>query len=324
MKVTSLTDSSVPSSSYSAYADTNWEPVCFDWNRTRAFLVVAEEGTISAAAASLNLSQPTISRQIAELEKELGVSLFKRSIHRISLTPHGAELLEVVREMGRAAGKFSKLASVKSTSMEGKVIISACEMSAIYRLPAIIAKLREVEPEIVVEVIVASDPNVIQQEVDIAICSIKPSYPNYIARKVGVETRGLFGSKEYLQHNDADHADIDVQSMQIIGSGDLTEFTQYVNGVAANVAEKNFVVSTRSRIAQLNLCLKGVGLALLPVDVASTVRELQPVLEERLSLVENAVWLVCSEDLRRSRRIEFVFNVIADELTEYFLESVRA
>ena len=67
-------------------------PVCglashrFDWNRARAFLVAAEEGSFSAAGRALGLlSQPTVGRQIAALEEELGVTLFERVGSSLSL-----------------------------------------------------------------------------------------------------------------------------------------------------------------------------------------------------------------------------------------------
>ncbi len=322
MKVQPLTEVARHESRHNGYSEKNWASIRFDWNRTRSFLVVAEEGTISAAAIALNVSQPTVSRQIAELEKELGVSLFKRSVHRISLTSHGKELFEVVREMGLAAGKFSKLASVKSDSIGGKVVISACEMSVVYRLPTIIAKLRELEPEINVEVIVASDPNAMQQhESDIAICSVKPSYPNYIIRKVGIESRSLFGSRDYIQLNDVNNIDIGKKDIQIISKGDFTELKQHLAGLVPNVAEKNCMVSTRSEVAQLNLCLEGLGLALLPHDVVNKAKALQVVVGKKLLPIEKPVWLVCSSDLRRNRSIETTFNFVANELTKYFLES---
>jgi DNA-binding transcriptional LysR family regulator len=56
----------------------DWRSVQFDWNLVRAFLVTAEEGSLSAAARALGLTQPTLSRQVAGLEEELGVSLFER------------------------------------------------------------------------------------------------------------------------------------------------------------------------------------------------------------------------------------------------------
>ncbi|NRA86712.1 MAG: LysR family transcriptional regulator, partial [Rhizobiales bacterium] len=50
----------------------------FDWNRARAFLVTAEEGSLSAAARALGMTQPTLSRQVSALESELDVVLFDR------------------------------------------------------------------------------------------------------------------------------------------------------------------------------------------------------------------------------------------------------
>ena len=56
----------------------NWTSVKFDWNHARAFLITAEEGTLSAAAKTLDMTQPTLSRQVAALESELQITLFER------------------------------------------------------------------------------------------------------------------------------------------------------------------------------------------------------------------------------------------------------
>ncbi len=52
----------------------------FDWNRARAFLVTAEEGSLSAAARVLDMTQPTVGRQVSALETELGISFLKEQI----------------------------------------------------------------------------------------------------------------------------------------------------------------------------------------------------------------------------------------------------
>ena len=57
----------------------DWRSVKFDWNRARAFLVTAEEGSLSAAARALGMAQPTLGRQVDALEEELGVVLFERA-----------------------------------------------------------------------------------------------------------------------------------------------------------------------------------------------------------------------------------------------------
>jgi len=58
----------------------------FDWNQARAFLVTAEEGSLSAAARALDMTQPTVGRQVAALEAELGVLLFERTNSGLVLT----------------------------------------------------------------------------------------------------------------------------------------------------------------------------------------------------------------------------------------------
>ena len=75
----------------------------FDWNQAKSFLATAEQGSLSAAARTLGLTQPTLSRQVAALETALGVTLFERSGRTPVLTTSGLELLEHVRGMGDAA-----------------------------------------------------------------------------------------------------------------------------------------------------------------------------------------------------------------------------
>ena len=64
----------------------DWKTVKFDWNRARAFLITAEEGSLSAAARALGMAQPTLGRQVSALEDELGVILFQRTGRGLTLT----------------------------------------------------------------------------------------------------------------------------------------------------------------------------------------------------------------------------------------------
>ena len=88
--------------------------MAFDWNRARAFLATAEEGSLSAAARALGLTQPTLGRQVAALEEELGIVLFERVGRSLALTQSGIELLDHVRAMGEAANRISLTASGRS------------------------------------------------------------------------------------------------------------------------------------------------------------------------------------------------------------------
>src|SRR4051812_36691776 len=106
----------------------DWRPLRFDWNRARAFLVTAEEGSLSAAARALGMTQPTLGRQVTALEEELGVALFERVGRGLTLTASGVELLDHVRQMGDSANRFSLAASGQSQTIEGSICITASEV----------------------------------------------------------------------------------------------------------------------------------------------------------------------------------------------------
>ena len=131
----------------------DWRRVSFDWNRARAFLVTAEEGSFSAAARALGIAQPTIGRQVAGLEAELEVTLFERVGRGLVLTPTGVELVEHVRAMGESATHVSRIAAGQSASLDGTICITASDVIATYLLPPIIARIRAAHPGIDVEIV---------------------------------------------------------------------------------------------------------------------------------------------------------------------------
>ena len=95
----------------------DWRGIKFDWNRARAFLVTAEDGSLSAAARALGMAQPTLGRQVDALAEELGVVLFERVGRGLSLTPSGLERLDNARVVGEAANGMSLAAAGQSQSI---------------------------------------------------------------------------------------------------------------------------------------------------------------------------------------------------------------
>ncbi len=110
-----------------------------DIRTLRYFLAVAREESITGAAAALHLTQPTLSRQLMELEAELGKQLFLRGKRRVTLTEDGVLLrkraLEIVELMDKTEAELRE----PGGSVEGKVYIGAGETRAM-RLIAHVAK----------------------------------------------------------------------------------------------------------------------------------------------------------------------------------------
>ena len=221
----------------------NWASVNFDWNHTRAFLVTAEEGTLSAAAKALGMTQPTLSRQVAALELELGVTLFERVGKRLVLTDSGLELLQQAQSMSDAAMLFSLTASGQSQQIEGSVIVSVGELDAVFRLPKIIAKLRQLEPKIEIEVVVTNQPSdLIRREADIAIRNFHPTQNDLIAKKLGEEVIHLYGAEDYVKKISpfTSLAELtEVQDIQIIGFDKTDAVSKVLNPLGWQLSEDN-------------------------------------------------------------------------------------
>lgn len=112
------------------------------------FLAVAEKETISAAAKHLHLSQPSLSRQLMELEKELGVTLFTRGNRKITLTEDGLLFRKRAEEIVELLEKTrSEFLSPRDT-IAGNVSIGAGETYVIQLLGAIIKEIQVEYPNI--------------------------------------------------------------------------------------------------------------------------------------------------------------------------------
>lgn len=119
-----------------------------DVRQLRAFVTVAECGSFTRAAASLNLSQPALTVQIRKLEQALGVRLFDRNTRVVALTRNGAELLptlgRLLRDLDGVLAETRQLA----TMQRGVVRLAVLPSFASGVLPEVIARFRGHHPGI--------------------------------------------------------------------------------------------------------------------------------------------------------------------------------
>jgi len=101
-----------------------------DWNLLKSFVVVAQEGSLSAAARTLSSTQPTIGRHIEALELELGIKLFVRSRDGLSPTEEALILLPEARGMITAYRTFLRQTVEKSNELSGTVRVAVSAVRA--------------------------------------------------------------------------------------------------------------------------------------------------------------------------------------------------
>jgi DNA-binding transcriptional LysR family regulator len=295
----------------------DWRSVQFDWNLARAFLVTAEEGSLSAAARALGLTQPTLSRQVSGLEEELGVTLFERIGRGLELTPSGAELLEQVRAMGDAAVNLKLAAAGQSSTIKGNICISATDLVANLVMPTLIQKLRHLYPDISVELIVSDTlSDLRRREADIAIRAMQPADPDLIARKVGDITGHLYASAQYFEQIGVPQSAEDLgDSNFICDKSDM--IINILTGCGIKLTQRNFSITSDSVITQWALVKQGLGVALFPDQLAEAEPRFHKVLPD-LQPFKGPLWLVVHKELRTSRRVRVVFDFLLDELLDWF------
>ena len=292
----------------------NWAAISFDWNRIRAFLAAAEEGSLSAAARALGASQPTLSRQIAALEEELGVLLFERGPRRMVLTSPGLALLDHVRDMAAAAGRVSRAASGQSQEIKGLVRITCTNAVATYHLTPFLKAMRRAAPDLHVEILTS---NAIQdlaaREADIAIRFGRPRQPDLIAKRIG-ETHGrLFASPAFLEENGNPQTAAALSKLDFIAFDNADASITALNNIGLNLTRKNFRITTASSTAMFEYARAGLGVCMNTTDTGALFDDLIDA-GPFLPSIPVEIWLTTHRELHTSRRIRLVYDTLAASL----------
>lgn len=114
----------------------------------RYFLAAAMEENITAAAARLHLTQPTLSKQLKDLEKELGTKLFIRGSRKITLTESGMFLRRRAQEIIDLADRTENAIQNAATELSGDVFIGSGETYHMHYIARAIRKIHEESPNV--------------------------------------------------------------------------------------------------------------------------------------------------------------------------------
>jgi DNA-binding transcriptional LysR family regulator len=292
----------------------DWRSVDFDWNRARAFLVTAEEGSFSAAARALRMAQPTVGRQVAALERELGITLFERVGTNLELTPSGLDLVEHVRAMGDAATRVSLSATGQSSAIAGSVCITASELVAAYMLPPILGRLRVEHPGIELEIVASNQARDLhRREADIAVRNFRTTQPDLITRKIKDSNARLYATPGYLKRLGGVSSPKDLSKAELFAFDRTDVMIDGLRKLGLELTRQQFPIVTSNHLVQWELCKHGVGICIVMEEVGDAEPRVRRVLP-KLPAIPIPVWLVCHRELQTSRRIRLVFDRIAEGL----------
>ena len=295
------------------------------WDHCRSLLSVYRTGSLSAAARTLGVTQPTIARHVEQLESALGgTSLFTRSPQGLSPTEAADALIPHALAMEASAAAMVRAASGPDDAMAGAVRITASEVIGIEVLPAILAAIGADYPQLVFELVASNETaDLLRRDADIAVRMVRPSQGALIARKIGDVALGMFARRDYLERRGTPSRLEDLSDHALIGFDHETSGVQGLRAQGLELHREMFTLRTDSDVAQLSAIRAGLGIGICQVALAMRDPRLVRLFPKEMTFPLET-WLTMHGDLRGNRRMRIVFNHLAEALTMYMTEGNAA
>jgi DNA-binding transcriptional LysR family regulator len=290
----------------------------------KTFVRIVEAGSLTAAAETLDTSLPTVVRTLAGLERELGVSLLKRTTRRLHLTDEGVQYLGRCRDILVSIQESEDILVARRTEPVGKLSITASVAFGRQHLAPILYDFLERHPKVTAEALfVDRVVNLIEEGVDVAVRIAHLKDSSLVAVPVGRVRRVVCASAQYLRRHGVPEVPDDIRGHSCIRHTGLVPRNdwQFRVGNRHLTVPINSIMTCNEIEGAVQACLKGLGLGLfLSYMVASYRRDgrLRYVLEKfemeptpiqvvypQTRLMSNKVRAFVDECVRKLRRFKF-------------------
>jgi molybdate transport repressor ModE-like protein len=288
-----------------------------NWDDLRLFAAIAAEGSLSAAARRLKLSQPTMGRRLQALEVQMGAKLLERTQGgpggTYVLTPKGAELLPLVERMVEAGEAIERARPAFAEAATGTVRIASGHLTIRFiarRLTELLDELPGIELELYSSYSLA---NLSRREADIAIRNRRPEEGRLVMRSLPQYSYAVFGARSYVAAHPEAATAARYESCRWIGFDDTRGRSDSFEWLLAKLGRVPEIRCSNASMI-LNALLTGAGLAVMPCLIGAE----EPTLVQLTAPIEDLdreeMWLVVHEDMRNRPRV----RLVADRLAALF------
>lgn len=288
-----------------------------DWTLLHVFLTVADSGSLSAAARRIGSSQPTVGRQIQNLETQMNLELFHRHPKGFTLTPAGERLLPHARAMAEQAGRIALISASAETALAGTVRITASIFVAHHILPPVLADLRRAEPGIDIEIVAAdSSDNLLFREADIALRMYRPTQLDVTAVHLGDVAMGAFAARSYLDRCGLPKTVEELLDHDLIGFDRSDMILRGMRAGGLMVNRDSFAFRTDHPTVYWELLRAGCGIGFGQTRIAQRQQDVVAILSD-MPLPSLPLWLATATKARRMPRLVRVWDHLEDRLRGY-------
>jgi DNA-binding transcriptional LysR family regulator len=287
------------------------------WDHYRTFLSVLRSGSLSGAARELRLTQPTVGRQIAALEKALGGgALFTRSPGGLLPTRAALDLQPHAEDMATTAATMLR-ASSGAGAMKGTVRLSVTDMIGIEVLPPALRAFTARHPGITLELSLSNENvDLLKRNADIAVRMVQPSQQALFAKRVGRVALGLHAHRQYLDRHTVPTRLEDLAHHVVIGFDRVPAYARNLRIGGQPITREAFNFRCDNDAGQLAALRAGIGIGVCQYGIARRNSDLVPILTREFTLTYDT-WVVMHEDQKKVERVRALFDHLAEAMREY-------
>lgn len=291
-----------------------------DWDDLRFFLAVARHGTMSRAAGTLRVAQPTVGRRIAALERELGARLFVRSAAGWSLSPTGLSMLANAQEMEAQALAAENRASGRDAALDGDIRMTASEWLIASVLGPRLTPFLVRHPGLSIDLVAdARHLNLFRREADVAVRPSKFQQLDVFQRAIATLQFGLYASDDYLARSGTPDFGSRGQGHTLVLAGQGMGSTIVdIEWLPPLLGKARVAARANARLSMVALASAGIGIACLPRSLGDATVGLR-LIPTPAPGPRRQLWMGVHRSARSVRRVQ----ALTDFLTEVFARLAR-
>jgi DNA-binding transcriptional LysR family regulator len=283
----------------------------FDWSLVRSFLAVLDAGSLLGAARRLGAQQPTLSRQLALLESQLGAPLFERTGRGVTPTALALAIADAARQMEDGADALGQALAGRRAAATGTVRITSSEVAAVWLLPQLLPALQAAEPGIQIELVASNAlSNLLRREADIAVRMVRPAQASLVARKLGDIPIVAAAHKDYLARAGTPREPADLLKHRLLGYDRDDTMLRGFAALGLPITRQHFALRTDHQVAYGQLLASGAGIGFVARYNLAHWPGVVPLLPQ-LKIPPLPCWLAVHREIRGNPLVRRVYDLLA-------------
>ena len=290
----------------------------FEWDDLRYFLAVARHGSTVAAAKALKLSQSTVQRRLAELERRIGRPLVKRSPTGYDLTEFGQDMLPYAERVEHAVQALEQHRGTVERGEVGVIRITCPEPIMVRLTQSVLLDCFHARyPDLRVEFVMSDKYlDLAKGDADVALRSGDTDDDVLVGRKIADSLWGVYGSRKYIERRGQPDCVADLDRHAIVGLDQSMAKHRAATWLREIAPNAEIAARSNSVLGLVSAAKSGIGLAPLPTALGDAEADLVRVLGPIPELTRS--WrLLTHPDLRQTPRVSAFFDFVTDELASF-------